>query len=245
MARRVIVTGSGGISSALIRALDARGDATFIIGGTDADAHELQKVCKNLNGFATVDLQDESTTTSAFSEAKKVLGKVTDVVGVVGGSGRKFGDARFDSITLDAWEKTLSLNLTTAFLTLRESLRILDSGSITLTSSVLATHPVSGHFDTHAYATSKAAIQGMVRVAASSYVKAGIRVNAVAPGLVDTPMANRAATDPEIQRFIKEKQPLAGAQLPATSLVPAYLYLIDNEFVTGEILTVDGGWRVS
>jgi NAD(P)-dependent dehydrogenase (short-subunit alcohol dehydrogenase family) len=58
-------------------------------------------------------------------------------------------------------------------------------------------------------------------------------------------MANRAATDPEIQRFIKEKQPLAGAQLPATSLVPAYLYLIDNEFVTGEILTVDGGWQVN
>ncbi|MFZ9927490.1 MAG: SDR family oxidoreductase, partial [Candidatus Nanopelagicaceae bacterium] len=97
------------------------------------------------------------------------------------------------------------------------------------------------HFTTHAYATSKAAIEGMVRIAATTYLDSGIRINAVRPGLVLTPMAKRAAEDPTIQEYIKRKQPLTGGQIPAADLVPAYLYLIDNP-VTGEIVTVDGGW---
>jgi NAD(P)-dependent dehydrogenase (short-subunit alcohol dehydrogenase family) len=56
-------------------------------------------------------------------------------------------------------------------------------------------------------------------------------------------MAKRAGEDPEIQKFTATKQPLAGGQLPATALTSAYLYLIDNQYVTGEVLTVDGGWR--
>jgi NAD(P)-dependent dehydrogenase (short-subunit alcohol dehydrogenase family) len=163
----------------------------------------------------------------------------------VGGSGRKFGDARLDQISLDAWHRTLELNLSTAFLTLREGINLLKNsgGSITLTGSVLATSPVREHFTTHAYATSKAALEGMVRVTATSYISEKIRINAVVPGLVDTPMSKRAGEDPVINKFSTLKQPLAGGQLPATALTSAYLYLIDNPYVTGEVMTVDGGWR--
>jgi len=245
VAKQVIVTGSSGIAAALIRALDARGDAIYIVGGIDAESEALSNECKNIKGFSSIDLREEDQTVSAFQSAESALGNVTDVVGVVGGSGRKFGDGRLDEMTLDAWNRTLALNLSTAFLTLREGVKLLkrNGGSITLTGSVLATSPVKEHFTTHAYATSKAALEGMVRVAATSYLSEKIRINAVAPGLVDTPMAKRAGEDPVIQKFTAQKQPLAGGQLPATALTSAYLYLIDNQYVTGEVLTVDGGWR--
>ncbi len=245
MAKEIIVTGSSGIAAALIRALDARGDAIYIVGGINSESEALQNECKNIKGYSSVDLRDEDQTVAAFQSANQALGKVTDVVGIVGGSGRKFGDGRIDEISLDGWNQTLALNLSTAFLTLREGVKLLKKagGSVTLTGSVLATSPVKEHFTTHAYATSKAALEGLVRVSATSFLNEKIRINAVAPGLVDTPMAKRAGEDPVIQKFTAEKQPLAGGQLPATALTSAYLYLIDNQYVTGEVLTVDGGWR--
>ena len=152
----MIVTGSSGIAAALIRALDARGDAIYIVGGIDAESEALSNECKNIKGFSSIDLREEDQTVSAFQSAESALGNVTDVVGVVGGSGRKFGDGRLDEISLDAWNRTLALNLSTAFLTLREGVKLLkrNGGSITLTGSVLATSPVQEHFTTHAYATS-------------------------------------------------------------------------------------------
>ncbi len=245
MAKEIIVTGSSGIAAALIRALDARGDAIYIVGGINSESEALQNECKNIKGYSSVDLRDEDQTVAAFQSANQALGKVTDVVGIVGGSGRKFGDGRIDEISLDGWNQTLALNLSTAFLTLREGVKLLKKagGSVTLTGSVLATSPVKEHFTTHAYATSKAALEGLVRVSATSFLNEKIRINAVAPGLVDTPMAKRAGEDPVIQKFTAAKQPLAGGQLPATALTSAYLYLIDNQYVTGEVLTVDGGWR--
>jgi NAD(P)-dependent dehydrogenase (short-subunit alcohol dehydrogenase family) len=245
VAKEIIVTGSSGIAAALIRALDARGDAIYIVGGINSESEALQNECKNIKGYSSVDLRDEDQTVAAFQSANQALGKVTDVVGIVGGSGRKFGDGRIDEISLDGWNQTLALNLSTAFLTLREGVKLLKKagGSVTLTGSVLATSPVKEHFTTHAYATSKAALEGLVRVSATSFISEKIRINAVAPGLVDTPMAKRAGEDPVIQKFTAAKQPLAGGQLPATALTSAYLHLIDNQYVTGEVLTVDGGWR--
>lgn len=245
MAKQVIVTGSSGIAAALIRTLDARGDAIYIVGGIDAESETLSGECKNVRGFSSIDLREEHQAVGAFKSAESTLGNVTDIVGIVGGSGRKFGDGPLEEISLDAWNRTLELNLSTAFLTLREGLKLLKKrgGSITLTGSVLATSPVKEHFTTHAYAISKVGLEGMVRVVANSYLSEKIRINAVAPGLVDTPMAKRAGENPVIQEFTAWKQPLAGGQLKANALTSAYLYLIDNQNVTGEVLTVDGGWR--
>jgi len=243
--RRVIVTGSSGIAAALIRALNKRGDSIYILGGTNVDSNLLTAECENIKGFNSLDLRNETECESGFQMAIDSLGAVTDVVGIVGGSGRKFGDGKLSEIPLFGWNETFSLNLSTAFLTLREGIRALEKrgGSITLTSSVLATSPVYENFSTHAYATSKYAIEGMIKLAAASYVEEKIRINAVAPALVTTPMSERASTDPEIQKFIRRKQPLSEGQLDADALVSSYLYCIDNLHVTGEIMTVDGGWK--
>jgi NAD(P)-dependent dehydrogenase (short-subunit alcohol dehydrogenase family) len=120
------------------------------------------------------------------------------------------------------------------------------AGSIVLTASVLAFDPAPTHFATHAYAAAKAAIIGLATAAAATYADQGVRLNAIAPGLVATPMAARAAADPGVMAFAASKQPLAGGMLDADDVVDAAVYLCSraSRRVTGQTLTVDGGWSV-
>jgi len=124
MSKRVIVTGSSGIAAALIRALAERGDQVFIVGGAATDSQNLIAENSNVLGFLDIDLRDEEQSASAFKSAGTKLGRVTDVVAIVGGSGRKFGDGKFEEISLSAWNETLALNLSTTFLTLREGIKL-------------------------------------------------------------------------------------------------------------------------
>ena len=137
------------------------------------------------------------------------------------------------------------LNLTTTFLTAREAIKyfkINGPGSLTLTSSALAISPSPEHFKTHAYAAAKGAINTLVTPLSSTYLDKKIRVNAVSPSLVATPMAARAAENKIISEFTIRKQPLIGNQLPVENVVSGYIYLIENPAVTGQILEIDGGW---
>jgi len=244
--RRIVITGSRGIAAEVIQACSQRGYSIFILGGEADDSRNLAESITECAGFSAIDLRNESDVESAFALAKNKLGGITDVISIAGGSGRKFGDGPLESMSLSAWDKTLELNLTTAFLTLREGLRALSEsgGSITLTSSVLGSNPSPLRFGTQAYAVSKSAINGLVQLAAASYVDKKIRINAIAPALVATPMSNRAMESTEIADYITKKQPLVGRALVPGELVSSYLYLLENSAVTGQIMTVDAGWSV-
>jgi NAD(P)-dependent dehydrogenase (short-subunit alcohol dehydrogenase family) len=243
--RKILVTGSRGMAAALIEALNSQGIQTYALGGELEDGESLKSRCKHLVGFNPIDLRDESAVESGFKKALVELGNITDVVSIAGGSGRSFGDGPIHTMSREAWDKTFELNLTTAFLTAREAIKIFQKnggGSLILTTSVLAASPSPEHFQTHGYAASKAAISGLVKTLSASYITENIRVNAIAPGLVATPMAARAATNPVISEFTKRKQPLVKAQLPIENLVSGYLALLENSAITGQILTIDGGW---
>ncbi len=114
-------------------------------------------------------------------------------------------------------------------------------------SSVLALAPSPHYFDTCAYTAAKAGIIAMSRLAAARYAPDGIRVNVLAPGLIDTPMAQRAARDGAIRAFLRSKQPLAaGPGLPDDCAGAAVFLCSDAAArVTGTVLPVDGGWCVS
>jgi NAD(P)-dependent dehydrogenase (short-subunit alcohol dehydrogenase family) len=102
-------------------------------------------------------------------------------------------------------------------------------------------------FATHAYAAIKGAEISLAVSMAAYYAPHGIRVNIVAPGLVDTPMAARAAGDPGIVSFAERKQPLVGGLLQPEDLSPLATFLMADESraVTGQTIAVDGGWSVT
>lgn len=252
--RICVVTGAGGIAAAAAVRLASEGARVFTIS-IDADQcvalhSELAGVGQD-HGWAAADLKNESETVAAFAACVEQYGRIDSLLAVVGGSGRSLGDGPADAIPLAGWQATIDLNLTTTFLAVRETLKQMTAqsppgGSIVVTSSVLAQHPSPGRFTTHAYATAKGAQQALVRTTAAHYATAGIRVNGIAPGLVDTPMSARAQLDEEITDYIARKQPLTGGIIPAEDVAAAAAFLMSDEArsITGQILTVDGGWSV-
>ena len=142
-------------------------------------------------------------------------------------------------------------NTGTAFLTNRALIRrwmaSSRGGSIVNVGSVLADSPEPSFFSTYAYSASKGAIVSMTRAAAAYYAPHGIRLNVVAPGLVRTPMSERAQTNAEIMAFVERKQPLSRGILDADDVAAAAMFLLSEEsrHVTGQVLTVDAGWSLT
>jgi NAD(P)-dependent dehydrogenase (short-subunit alcohol dehydrogenase family) len=208
------------------------------------------------------DAGEPATAESAIAKAVQQFGKLDGLYHVAGGSGRGFGDGPLDEITDEGWDATLKMNLTSMFYSNRAAARqfltqitggsisgdSIRGGSILNMGSVLAHSPSPQYFATHAYATTKAAIEGLTTAAAAYYANRQIRFNVVAPALVETPMAQRAAQNDEIRQYISMKQPLDGGRIgTATDLDAAVVYFLSDQsrFVTGQVLAVDGGWSVT
>jgi len=152
-------------------------------------------------------------------------------------------------MSLEAWENTFRMNGRPAFVATSEAVRSMrgHGGSVVIVSSVLATSPAPSHFSTHAYAAAKGALNSLTISIAAYYARDGIRVNAIAPGLVDTPMAARAASDPEIVDYARRKQPLAAGLIQPDDVAGTAVFLLSDEsaMLTGQVIAVDGGWSVT
>ncbi len=115
---------------------------------------------------------------------------------VAGISARSLGDGPLHQCTTEAWDTVMDVNAKGTFLMCREVLSLWtrngQTGVILNTGSVLARHPQRDHFATAGYAASKGAIEAMSLAAAAYYAPQGIRINVIAPGLVQTPMTARA-----------------------------------------------------
>jgi NAD(P)-dependent dehydrogenase (short-subunit alcohol dehydrogenase family) len=188
---------------------------------------------------------------SLFGETVRALGGLDVLVHTAGGSGRKAGDGPLHACSDDGWDWTLATNLRSTFLTNRAAVRhflaMKQPGVILNTASVLAFAPAPRHFDAVGYAAAKGGVVGLSRHAAARYAADGIRVNVLAPGLIDTPMAARALNDPAIVAYLRTKQPLGPGPGTAQDCAKAAVFLCSDaaRFVTGAVVPVDGGWCVS
>jgi NAD(P)-dependent dehydrogenase (short-subunit alcohol dehydrogenase family) len=247
--RNCVVTGATGIAGVAAKRFTDEGARVFVIS-IDAAEHAA------VDDFAVADLADEDATVAAFAAARERLGRLDALFAVAGGSGRRFGDGPLHEVGLAAWDATMALNATTTFLAAREGLRWMvdqpaddggQRGSVVLMASMTAFDPSPRWFATHAYAAAKAAVVGLMRTTAAYYIEHGIRVNAIAPATVDTPMAARAASDAATVEYLTRKQPLARGLIDPDDVVAAALYLCSRESrtVTGQTLAVDAGWSVS
>jgi NAD(P)-dependent dehydrogenase (short-subunit alcohol dehydrogenase family) len=171
---------------------------------------------------------------------------------VAGGSGRKMGDGPLHELSLEGWNKTLELNLTSLMLSNRAAVRrflaLGRAGTILNMGSVLGYSPSPAFFSTHAYAAAKSAIIGFTKSVAASYAKDNIRANVIAPALVETPMSQRASKDETIRSFIQTKQPLDGGRIGEPQDLDGlatYFMSDQSRFTTGQVVAVDGGWSIS
>jgi NAD(P)-dependent dehydrogenase (short-subunit alcohol dehydrogenase family) len=250
--RICLVTGTTGIAAAAAVALAEEGARVFVTSRTQDHVDELVARHESIEGMAA-DLTQEEAVESVVSECVGRFGRLDCVYNVAGMSARRFGDGPLHEMTLDGWNTAMTANATTQFLVCRAAIRQmlkqdpLDNGrrgSILNMSSVLARHPAPQYFASHGYAASKGAIEAFTRSIAAYYAPNGIRVNAIAAGLVATPMSERAQADEQIMAYVEKRQPMASGALRTDDLVGAALYLLSDEsrMVTGQVLDVDGGW---
>jgi len=248
----VIVGGTTGLGLSAALAF-AGHQAKVVVVGRCAESCQAAELLLGGSGVALVgDATDETTAGQAIGRCRGQFGSFDGLYHVAGGSGRSAGDGPLHEMTLEGWNKTLELNLTSIMLSNRAAVEAFQAegkgGSILNMGSVLGYSPSPKYFSTHAYAAAKAAIIGFSKSIASYYASRNIRVNVIAPALVETPMARRAAEDDGIVKFIKSKQPLDGGRIgqPRDLDGMASLLMSDQAaFVTGQVLTVDGGWTVS
>lgn len=248
----VIIGGTTGMGLSAARAFIEAGARVVAVGKDD----ETLKAAKATFGEAAIVIGADATHPSCAVQAIETclhqFGTFDGLYHVAGGSGRKMGDGPLHELTVEGWNKTLELNLTSLMLSnqaaVRKFLELKKPGAILNMGSVLGTFPSPHYFSTHAYAAAKAAIEGFSKSIAAFYARFSIRVNVIAPAVMNTPMAERAAADKAILSFIKTKQPLDGGRMGNPEDVDAlaiYFLSDQSKFTTGQVVSVDGGWSIS
>ena len=183
------------------------------------------------------DITDPAAVAAFVARATERFGPI-DILAHFAGITR---DAIADSMTLEAWDAVVRVNLTGSFVIAQGVARAMrDGGSIVFASSVSA----YGNIGQANYAASKAGVIGLTRTLALELGKRNIRVNAVAPGFIETPMTK---TVPEkIRERAIAATPLRRTGQPhEVAAVALFFASDDSAYVTGQVLNVDGGRKLS
>ena len=251
-----LLSGSTGIAASTAALAVERGARVFLAGLADEEGRDLAARLGDACAFLHADLALADSANQAVDQCVARFGGIDALFNVAGISGRRYGDGPLHECSEEGWDMTFRHNLKTMFLLSRAALRYFLGcapgasglrGTILNMATVTAFSPQRDYFATHAYAAAKGAVISMTKAMAAYYAPHGINVNAIAPGLVRTPMSLRAQNDPAIVELMKTKQPLVGDLLEPDDVARAALFLLSEEarFITGEILTVDAGWSVS
>lgn len=253
MPRIVVITGAlGGIGLASIEVFTKNHDIVIGIDIKEQDDKLVVETKQKYDSFHyyQADCTLEEQVKATIERIVADFGKIDVLFNIIGGSGRRFGDGPIHTVSLDAYQKTIELNLTSQFLVSKYTvIQMLkqNAGNIINTGSVLGMVGGNEMFSTVTYAASKAAIIGMSRSMAMAYAKNNIRVNVISPGLIETNMTQRAQSNEDIFAYIDEKQPIYHGRHKlgnpmSIALAARFLADSDADFVTGINLPVDGGW---
>lgn len=248
----VIIGGTSGIGLSAAMAFTNAGASVVAVGKDEESTASAGRALGDRAVAITGDATLQKTAARGIDIAVEKFGGFDGLYHVAGGSGRKMGDGPLHELTLEGWNHTLGLNLTSLMLSNQAAVRYFlkhrQEGTILNMGSVLGYAPSPEYFSTHAYAASKSAVIGFSKSVASYYAASNIRVNVIAPGLIETPMSQRAAGDNAIMDFIRDKQPLDSGRIgkPGDLDGLAIYFMSDaSRFTTGQVVAVDGGWSVT
>lgn len=247
---RMVVTGAAsGIGLGMAEVCGANGASVVIV---DRDADGLERARRHLSEAGcdvraeVVDVADHEAVDALFASLDEELGGI-DVTfanaGVNRGGNLREEAGAIDAFLLEDWASVLAVNLDGAFATLRASARIMKrqrSGSIVVTASTasLRAEPKVGY----AYVVSKSALAGLVRQASIELAAYGVRINAIAPGPVETNIAKgRVLPDDYLESWLATIPLARRATVEELKGVGLLLASQASSYVTGSIWTIDGG----
>ena len=232
----VILGGSGGIGSAVARKL-VDGGAKVALAARGAE--RLEALAAEL-GNATTEVVDATDMGAVENFVRSTADANEGVDGIVNCVGSILLKAAHQTKE-DEWRHTIAANLDSAFATVRAGAKVMgrSGGSIVLMSSSAARVGLPSH---EAIAAAKAGVIGLARSAAATYAGKGIRVNAVAPGLVDTPMAAGITSNELMLKASIAMHPLGRIGTPEeVASVITWLLSDSAGWVTGQVIGIDGG----
>lgn len=190
--------------------------------------------------FVPLDITDEDEVRAAFTQARADHGGVHAIVASAGVRGAERTLANLD---FEDWRRVVSVNLDGLFLTLKHGVpAIIDSGggTVVVVSSIAG---YGGEAGWSPYAASKAGATSLMRTAALESIKHGVRINAVSPGFVDTPMKEIFTQSSAVREgFLKSLQPIGRLATPEeVTDVIEFLSTDQSSFLVGVTVPVDGG----
>ncbi|WP_133137614.1 SDR family NAD(P)-dependent oxidoreductase [Legionella rowbothamii] len=222
MARYLVIAASSAIGQSVTTLLRNRGDKVFT---TARDNHKI-------NPDFLLDASDFDAVTSVFDS----VGSLDGVVNCAGSLLLKSAH----TTTLDEYQACINASLTTAFATIRAAgLMMKKGGSVVLISSAAALVGLANH---EAIAAAKAGIIGLAQSASATYASNNLRVNVVAPGMVDSPLTSPLVNNQLVYNASKAMHPLGRIGTPE-DIAQAIIFLLspENSWITGQVLAVDGG----
>ena len=248
--KTVLITGAASGIGRRCAELFAESGAHVALADRDVEAGEAATQAIREAGhaaqFIPVDMADPEQVAQMVETCVASTGRLDVLISNAGVGGRSLGDGPIHECTIEGWDTIMNVNLRGMFLACKYAIPHLlrqPGGNIVTMSSVLGLVGTQGLYDTHAYTTSKAGIIGLTRTIAAHYARDGLRANSIAPGLVDTRMANRTKATPELLEKVAFWQPL-GPIGDVDDVAQAALYLASDraKFITGVVLSIDGGW---
>ncbi len=245
----VVIGAAGGIGRCAARRLHAYGARLLLAGRTlsnlEALAAELNARSGEPNAHTRgVDARTSAVDATSFEAVERCLqdaqawaGRVDGVVNCVGSILLKPAHLT----TAAELQQVLALNLFSAFATVRAAANVMrtSGGSVVLMASAAAEIGLANH---EAIAAAKAGVIGLTRAAAATYAAQGIRVNAVAPGLVETPLSARITSNEAARNASLALHPLGRLGRPE-DIAEAICWLLSpaSSWITGQVIGVDGG----
>ncbi len=237
--KNVLVTGaSGGIGRAIALELARRGWSVALqYRRNQQAAEELEREILRLGGSGKAyqaDLTDEAQVEDLFAAAERDLGFLEGLVNNAGSAWKGL----FTDMTLADWRGVMDADLTSVFLCCRRALPSMirqKRGSIVNVSSMWGQVGASCEA---AYSAAKAGVIGLTKALAKEEGPSGVRVNCLAPGVIDTPM-NGDLSQEDLDA-LREETPLERIGTPEET-AKAAAFLLEQEFLTGQVLGLNGG----